>query len=51
MDVKLSLCIKMLQVLHLLLLYGIFPGWVGGAASLSSAQTTVESGYQAHIVI
>ena len=39
--VKLSLCIKMLQVLHLLLLHGIFPGWVGGAASLSSARTSM----------
>ena len=39
--VKLSLCIKMLQVLHLLLLHGIFPGWMGGAASLSSARTSM----------
>ena len=39
--VKLSLCIKMLQVLDLLLLHGIFPGLVGGATSLSSAWTSM----------
>ena len=30
----------MLHVLHLWLLHGMLPGWVGGAASLSSAQTS-----------
>ena len=31
----------MFQILHLLFLHGIFPGWVGGATFLSSTQTSM----------